>query len=313
MQYKDYYKLLGVQRGASLDEIKKAYRRLARKYHPDVSKESDAEARFKEVGEAYEVLKDPQKRAAYDRLGADWKAGQDFRPPPGWGREGSFGFGGRGGGGGFHRRRGGFSGGEFSDFFENLFGQGSPFGGAMDEEAFTKRRGSDQRTVLEITLEEAFQGGSRRVDVGGRKLQVKIPAGVSDGSQIRLAGQGEQPLVGGARGDLYLEMKIRPHRLFEVEGKDLTLKLPIAPWEAALGAKVSVPTPGGRIEMKIPADSQSGRKMRLKGRGLPGKPAGDLYVELRIVNPPADSERVKELYRRMAEETAFDPRAGMDR
>ena len=308
MQYKDYYKILGVQRGASQDDIKKAYRRLARKYHPDVSKEHDAEARFKELGEAYEVLKDPQKRAAYDRLGANWNAGQDFRPPPGWDREFNFG-GGRPGG--FHRRRGGFSGGDFSDFFENLFGQGSPFGGTMNEEAFANRRGADKRTVVKITLEEAFQGGTRRVDVGGKKLQVKIPAGVSDGSQIRLAGQGDQPLVGGARGDLYLELKIEPHRLFEVEGKDVTLKLPVAPWEAALGAKVSVPTPGGRIEMKIPPDSQSGRKMRLKGRGLPGKPAGDLFVELRIVNPPTESERAKDFYRRMAEEMAFDPRAGM--
>ncbi|GAB6041661.1 DnaJ C-terminal domain-containing protein [Endothiovibrio diazotrophicus] len=306
MQYKDYYRILGVPRDAPQDEIKRSYRRLARKYHPDVSKETDAEARFKEVGEAYEVLKDPQKRAAYDRLGANWKAGQDFRPPPGWEREFNFDFGGNRGG--FHRRRSGFSGGEFSDFFENLFGQGSPFGGSIDEEAFSKRRGADRRATLKITLEEAFQGGTRRVDVAGRALQVKIPAGVSEGSQIRLAGQGDMPLVGGPRGDLYLELKIEPHRLFEVNGKDLTLRLPIAPWEAALGGRVPVPTLAGRIELTVPAGSQGGRKLRLKGRGLPGSPTGDLYVELKIVTPPADSEQARNFYRRMAEELAFDPR-----
>ena len=306
MQYKDYYKTLGVDRGASQDEIKRAYRRLARKYHPDVSKEHDAEARFKELGEAYEVLKDPKKRAAYDRLGANWKSGQDFRPPPEWNREFNF-----GGGRGFGRRGGFGGGGDFSDFFENLFGQGSPFGGSINEEAFANRKGSDRRTPLPITLEEAFGGGSRRVDVGGRKLQVKIPAGISDGSQIRLAGQGDMPLVGGARGDLYLEVKIQPHRLYELEGRDLVLKLPITPWEAALGARISVPTLGGRVEMKIPAGSQSGGKLRLKGRGLPGKPAGDLYVALRIVTPPAESAAAREFYQRMERELPFDPRADL--
>lgn len=308
MQYKDYYKTLGVQRGASQDEIKRAYRRLARKYHPDVSKEHDAEARFKELGEAYEVLKDPQKRATYDRLGANWQQGQDFRPPPGW-NGGGFG-GRRPGGGGFHRR-GGFGGGDFSDFFENLFGQGAPFDGAVNEEAFKQRKGADKRTTLTVTLEEAYAGASRRVNVGGRKLQVKIPAGISDGNQIRLAGQGDMPAVGGARGDLFLEVKIQPHRLYELEGKDLTLKLPIAPWEAALGGKVPVPTLGGRIELKIPGGSQSGRKLRLKGRGLPGKPDGDLYVVLQIVTPPADSDRVREFYHRMERELPFDPRADL--
>jgi curved DNA-binding protein len=297
MQYKDYYKILGVERSASADDIKKAYRRLARKYHPDVSKEKDAEARFKEVGEAYEVLRDAEKRAAYDQLGANWRAGQEFRPPPGW-EDLSRGF----GGGDF---RGGSAGG-FSDFFESLFGGGF--------ERTTRSRGfaapgADQQAVLEVTLEEAYAGARKSVRFeGGRTLEVKLPAGVTNGQQIRLAGQGGEGIGGGSRGDLYLEVRIAPHPYFRLEGRDVHLDLPVTPWEAALGATVAVPTLGGRVEVKIPAGSQSGRKLRLKGRGLPGRTPGDQFVIVQIATPPANSDRARAFYQRMAQELPFDPR-----
>jgi curved DNA-binding protein len=323
MEYKDYYKILGVSRDASKDDIKQAYRRLARKYHPDVSKEPDAEARFKEINEANEVLKDPEKRAAYDALGSDWRAGQEFRPPPG---------------GGGYRREYHFTSddvdvGGFSDFFSSLFGGGlgdafrrsggrAGFGG-RGEDIF-RHRGQDQTARVEISLEEAFRGTTRelrletpepddqgRIRVRTRTLKVRIPAGVSQGRQIRLAGQGT-PGVGGAEpGDLYLEVDLRPHRLFQAEGRDILLRLPVAPWEAALGATVRVPTLGGAVSLKIPPGSQSGKRMRLKGRGLPGNPPGDQYVLIEIAAPPADTEAKKEAYRRMAEAFDFDPRAGL--
>ncbi|GAA5234401.1 J domain-containing protein [Verticiella sediminum] len=316
MEYKDYYKILGVARDAGADDIKKAYRRLARKYHPDVSKESGAEDKFKEVGEAYEVLSDPQKRAAYDELGPNWRAGQDFRPPPGW-REQHPGAADMGGGAHFQD----FSAEEaahFSDFFESLFGGARGFGaGARAQRAGP---GRDHHARIAIDLEDAFHGASRnislrepdvdaqgRVTLKERVLNVNIPAGVREGQQIRLAGQGE-PGSNGQRGDLYLEVVYNPHPHYQVDGKDLTVVLPVAPWEAALGGPVEVPTPAGPVEMTIPANSADGRRLRLRGRGLPGRPAGDLYAVLKVVWPPADTEKAKALYRRMAQELQFNPR-----
>ncbi len=310
MEFKDYYKIMGVDRNATQDEIKRAYRKLARKYHPDVSKEPDAEARFKEVGEAYEVLKDPEKRAAYDQLGANWKAGQEFHPPPGWDA-------------GFEFSGGGFTGGDtsaFSDFFEALFGRG--FGGATHRRSTFRAKGEDHHAKILVDLEDAFHGANRtitlqipEVDAHGhvrtrqRSLKVHIPKGIRQGQRIRLAGQGAPGIGGAPAGDLYLEVEFRPHPFYRVEGRDLYLDLPIAPWEAALGARVKVPTPGGVVDLKIPPNSKSGRKLRLKGRGIPDSPAGDLYVVLQIVTPPADSEKAKALYRQMAQELAFNPRA----
>jgi len=304
VEYKDYYQILGVPRTASSDEIKRAYRRLARKYHPDVSKEPDAEARFKEVNEANEALKDPEKRAAYDALGDQWRAGQEFRPPPGgraYHREFHFGPGEEAG---------------FSDFFASLFG--GAFGGGR--QAF-RRRGQDQTVRIEVTLEDAFHGATRELRLQTpelqpdgqvvsrvRTLKTRIPPGVTQGQQIRLAGQGAPGAGGGEAGDLYLEVDLAPHPRFRPEGKDLYLRLPLAPWEAALGATLEVPTLAGTVSLKIPAGSQSGRKLRLKGRGLPGKPPGDEYVVLEILAPPADTEAAREAYRRMAEVFAFDPR-----
>lgn len=333
MEYRDYYRTLGVDRNASAADIKKAYRRLARKYHPDVSKEPDAEKRFKEVAEAYEVLKDPEKRKLYDQLGSDWRAGQDFRPPPGWEQ------------GGGRRRAGAGAGsaefGDFSDFFESVFGGG--FGGSPFEEVFGgtrarhgraqgggrayggfARRGADRAARIAVSLEEAYHGASKTFtvedtepDASGavrrqsRNLRVRIPAGVTNGQRIRLAGQGDPGLGGGHRGDLLLEVHIAPHPTFHLRGRDVHLDLPVAPWEAALGATLKVPTLGGQVDLKIPPGSQSGRRLRLRGRGLPGKPPGDQYVTLKIVNPPADSEKAKKLFHRMANELDFDPRASL--
>ncbi len=312
MEYKDYYKILGVPRTASQEEIKRAYRKLARKYHPDVSKEPDAEARFKEINEAHEVLKDPEKRAAYDALGTQWQAGQEFRPPPGGFRQ-EFRYGGEE-----------VDLGQFSDFFASLFGGGlGGFSGFRQSGRKASRRGQDQTARVELTLEEAYQGTTRTLrletpqrDAQGqiksqlRTLRVRIPPGVSEGRQIRLAGQGLPGIGGGPAGDLYLQVHLRPHPFFQVEGRDVLLRLPVAPWEAALGAMVQVPTLGGPVSLRIPAGSQSGKRMRLKGRGLPGNPPGDQYVTLEIYTPEATTEAQKECYRRM--ETLFDdfrPRA----
>ncbi|APZ44031.1 DnaJ C-terminal domain-containing protein [Acidihalobacter ferrooxydans] len=307
MEFKDYYKLLGVPRDAPPDAIKKAYRRQARKYHPDVSKETDAEARFKEVSEAYEVLSDPEKRSAYDRLGANWKAGQDFRPPPGWEQAAGFG----GGAHGFSSAD--FNAGGFSEFFESLFGGGfrqtGPGTGRAGGSGF-RTRGQDQEATLSLDLETAYHGGRQSLRMGdGRTLAVNIPAGVSDGQRIRLTGQGAPGLGGGPAGDLYLSVHIQPHALYRVEGRDLLLDLPLAPWEAALGSTVTVPTLSGKVDLKIPAGSRAGRKMRLKGRGMPGKTPGDLYVILKIETPPAETQAHREFYERMRRELPFDPRA----
>ncbi|VAX14555.1 DnaJ-class molecular chaperone CbpA [hydrothermal vent metagenome] len=318
MEYKDYYDIMGVSKDATQDEIKRAYRKLARKYHPDVSKEADAEAKFKEVGEAYEVLKDPEKRAAYDQLGANWQAGQDFRPPPDWDA-------------GFEFSGGGYTQGDsaaFSDFFESLFGQRGFRGAGMGPGAGAgggfQMRGEDHHAKILIDLEDAYKGTTRtislrvpEVDAQGhvrtreRTLNVRIPKGVRQGQQIRLAGQGAPGVGSGAQGDLYLEVEFNPHSFYRVEGRDVFLELPVAPWEAALGAKVKAPTPDGTVDLSIPAGSAAGRKLRLKGRGIPGKQPGDLYVLLQIALPPANTEKAKALYKKMQQELAFNPRAGL--
>ncbi len=317
MEYRDYYKILGVARGATADEIKKAYRRLARKYHPDVSKEQDAEARFKEVQEAYEVLKDAEKRAAYDQLGSNWQQGQQFRPPPDWAS--GFEFRGRPGPGpGGGARAQDFDEGGFSDFFSSLFG-----GGGFSQAGASRRRaGRDSHARIDIDLEEAYQGGTRTfelqrpeaaadgtVQLRNHTVKVTIPKGLTSGQRLRLSGQGEAGPGGGPAGDLYLEIHIRPNSRFKLEGRDVTLTLPVAPWEAALGGTVTVPTLGGSVEMRIPPGSQSERKLRLRGRGLPGDPPGDQVVQLKIVVPPADTPEAKAFYERMREELAFDPRS----
>jgi curved DNA-binding protein len=322
MEFRDYYKILGVERSANADQIKTAYRRLARKYHPDVSKEPNAEARFKEMQEAYEVLRDPEKRAAYDQLGSDWKSGQSFRPPPDWGSD--FEFRGRPAGADASRRRAGAAAGgaafaeeDYSDFFSSLFGGGSPFAGAR-----ARAGGRDHHARIDITLEEAYGGTSRTlelkrpevkpdgsVELRSHTVRVAVPPGVTEGQLIRLAGQGEPGPAGGSPGDLYLEVHILLHRAFALDNRDVTITFPVAPWEAALGASVTVPTLGGPVEMRIPPGAQSGQKLRLRGRGLPGQPAGDEYVQLKVVLPPADSPQAKALYEEMRAKLNFDPRA----
>ena len=292
-------------REATQDEVKKAYRKLARKYHPDVSKEKDAEARMKEVNEAHAVLSDAEKRAAYDQLGQGNRAGQDFRPPPDW--DSGFEFSGRGPGGGNAT--------DFSDFFAELFtrrgGEGARF----------EARGDDHHAKILLDLEDAYRGATRlitlrvpnvnehgHVVLAERSLEVRIPKGVHEGQVIRLAGQGNAGMGGGPAGDLYLEVHFNPHPRFSVEGRDVYSTLPVAPWEAALGASVRSALPDGMVDVRVPEGSQSGRKLRLKGRGVPGAQSGDLYLVLEIVLPPADSPKARELYQTMARELAFDPR-----
>jgi curved DNA-binding protein len=289
MQYKDYYQVLGVARGAEADAVKRAYRKLARKYHPDVSKEKNAENKFKEVQEAYEVLRDPDKRAAYDQLGRDYRPGQQFRPPPDWGQR----FG--------HSDSQRFSDvNGFSDFFSSMFGgaAGSAAGG-MPPDADAGH--------LDVTVEEAFAGTKRRVMLNergrSRSVDVQIPAGVSEGQSLRISGA-------GGRSSLIFHIRVRPHALYAVQGRDVQIELPLAPWEAALGAKVAVPTLGGTVELTVPAGAQSGQKLRLRGRGFPGTPNGDQIVNIKLVTPAAQSAQAKEAYERMKTEFDFDPRAG---
>ncbi len=326
MKWKDYYKALGVERSAGDDEIKKAYRRLARKHHPDVNKASDSQARMQEINEANEVLRDPEKRAAYDSLGergqfaagAGGSAdGAGFRPPPDW--DPGFDFAGAEGG----------DFGSHSDFFEALFGGARRRGGRSADAAAgfesARMRGQDRHAKVVIPLEDAFAGATRslsfaepemnaqgEVTMRERRLDVAIPKGVRSGQQIRLAGQGSPGLGGAPAGDLFLEVEFAPHPTLRAEGRDLYLALPVAPWEAALGANVPVPTPGGTLEVTLPPGSKAGRKLRLKGRGIPGSSAnvaaGDFYAVLEIALPAADTEAKRELYRRMASELAFNPR-----
>jgi curved DNA-binding protein len=311
MEYKDYYKVLGVERSATQPDVKRAYRKLARKFHPDVNKDPGAEAAFKEVGEAYQVLGDAEKRAAYDQLGKDWKSGQEFRPPPNW--DAGFEFSGASSEGG---------GGDFSDFFDTLFGgmrgRDHPSRGQAEFHA----RGEHHHAKILIDLRDAFGGATRTISLRvphldekghvvlrDRALSVQIPKGVTEGQHIRLKGQGAPGAGRLPAGDLYLEVRFKPDPLYRVVGHDLYLDLPVAPWEAALGATVRTPTPAGPIMVKIPAGSFQGRELRIKGRGIPSAETGDLYAVLRIVLPPADTEKAKSIYADMARELSFDPRA----
>ncbi len=307
MEYKDYYKILGVERGASADEIKKAYRRQAKKYHPDVSKEADAEVRFKDVGEAYEVLKDSEKRSSYDQMGSNWKQGEQFRPSDDWRSRFDF-------DPDYNPNAGGRGNADFSDFFSSFFG-GANGGGHRGGGRQRAAKGENQTASINIDLEDALNGAKRTFTLsssngGQRTLTVNIPKGVKAGQKIRLSGQGGQGMAGA--GDLLLEITFNTHPFFKIEERDLYLTLPIAPWEAMLGASVQVPVPGGGSQgMKIPAGSKSGRKMRLKGKGIPGKPAGDLYLVLEVALPPAETEEAKAFYEKMAVEMPFNPRAAL--
>lgn len=313
MQYKDYYKVMGLSRNANQDEIKRAYRKLARKYHPDVSKEQNAEAKFKELGEAYEVLKDPQKRAAYDKLGSNWKAGEDFRPPPNWDE-------------GFEFKGGGFTGadaGAFSDFFEQLFGRAGFRPADRGERSF-HARGQDSHAKIYIDLKDSIQGTTRNislstpemdaqgyVQVKHRSLNIKIPKGIKPGQHIRLSGQGAPGSGGDKPGDLLLEVAFNNHPLYRISETDIYLDLPVTPWEAALGAKIKVPTPEGVVDLKIPPGSQQGSKLRLKGRGLPAKIPGDFFVVLQVALPPANTEQAKAAYQKMQQALDFNPRISL--
>jgi curved DNA-binding protein len=302
--FKDYYETLGVPRDASTDDIRKAYRKLARENHPDVNKDAGAEERFKEISEAHEVLRDEEKRKAYDRFGQNWKAGQDVS-----GAEGFEGFGRGNGGFGDGVRVEFGEGGDFSDFFEGLFGGGAGRrrggfggfgGGGFGGGGGFTARGQDQEAVLELSLEEAARGGRRKLSLGdGRDYDVNIPAGVRDGQRIRLAGEGP----GG--GDLFLRVRLKPHPRFRLEGRDLHTDLPIAPWEGVLGAEVELRTLDGTTRIKVPPGSSTGRKLRLRGQGFAG---GDLYAHLKVMVPKDPSDQERELWERLAEVSDFNPR-----
>jgi curved DNA-binding protein len=309
MEYKDYYQLLNLDRDATQAKIKSAYRKLARKYHPDVSKEPEAEEKFKAIGEAYEVLKNPDKRAAYDQLGNQWQEGENFHAPPGWDA-------------GFE-----FSGGpdnagaSYSDFFESIFGRG--FAGAgQASTAQTHPQAQDHHARIYISIEDAYKGATRevslhspqmnsdgRVTTRERSINLKIPQGVREGQNIRLAGQGMPGQGNSPSGDLYLQIVFQPHDLYRVDGRDVYLNCPIAPWEAALGAKLKIPTPNGIVNLNVPKDSQSGRKLRLKGQGIPANPIGHFFVTLNVILPTAKTESDRHIYREMEKQFAFNPRA----
>jgi curved DNA-binding protein len=309
VEFKDYYTVMGVARDATDAQIKQAYRKLARKYHPDVSKEKDAEARFKEVGEAYEVLKSPEKRAAYDQLGQDYRPGQDFKPPPNW--DSGFEFSGAGQGDA-----------AYSDFFDALFGAQARSGRGRSHAH--PGRGEDHHAKVLLDLQASLNGGTRsftlrmpEIDAEGRlvskerALNVQVPKGILAGQQIRLAGQGASAHGDGTPGDLYIEVEFQPDPVYRVDGRDLYLELPVAPWEAALGATVKTPTPGGNVELKIPPGSHAGTKLRLKGRGIPAAQPGDFFVVLQIALPPANGEKAKAAYAALAAAGAFNPRASL--
>lgn len=310
MEYQDYYKILGVERDASQDEIKRAYRKLARKYHPDLSSEDDAEDHFKRLGEAYEVLKDVEKRAAYDQLGADYRPGQDFNPPPNWDEGFEF--------------SGGFPDGDaaFSDFFESLFGR-RQYASRQNAPGF-QTAGRDHHAKVLIELEDTYNGatqmiglrvpeltGDGHVKVRDRKLNVQIPKGIQAGQHIRLAGQGEPGFGGMPTGDLLLEVQFKAHPTYRADGKDVYFNLPVTPWEAALGSKIKAPWPAGVVDLSVPAGAAQGTKLRLKGKGIPGTPAGDLYAVLQIALPAADSEEAQKLYREMKDGLSFNPRKSL--
>lgn len=312
MQFKDYYQTLGVARDETAESIKKAFRKLARKYHPDVSKEPDAELRMKEINEAYTVLSDPEKRAAYDQLGRGYQPGQDFRPPPDW--DAGFEFSGKG----FAP----YDAGDFSDFFAELFGR---MGGQRNDFHAHRRQfhgaGEDHHAKVLLDIEDAFTSPTRQialrvpqVDAQGhvrlvtRTLNVKIPMGVYEGQVIRLAGQGAPGFGEAAAGDLMLEVHFRPHSRFRADGRNLHLTLPVAPWEAALGSVVAVDLPASRLKIRIPEGAQGGHELRVRGKGIPGKPPGDLLLSIQVVLPPADTPKARQLYETMARELAFDPR-----
>ncbi|MFA5669306.1 MAG: DnaJ C-terminal domain-containing protein [Balneolaceae bacterium] len=317
MEYKDYYKTLEVSKSATAEQIKKAYRKLARKHHPDVSKDPDAEKNFKEIGEAYEVLKDPEKRKLYDQYGSDWETGKQraeyqkqYQQQYQGGSQGSgFGFDGNFGGGGY------------SDFFETLFGGARRQGGFRQQDI--RRKGEDIQASIKIPLKDAFNGSTRRisftiqsVESNGRvvnkpkKLNVNIPKGISDGQSIRLAGQGSPGVNGGENGDLFIKIEYEKDSVYSVQGADIYMNLPVAPWEAALGTSITVPLPGGSIKLKIPANSSHGNKLRLKGKGIPTKTSGDLYVIINIALPPADNEEAKKVYEQM-KGLNFNPRINL--
>ena len=310
MQFKDYYETLGVKRDATADDIKRVYRKLARKYHPDVSKEPNCEAQFKDVQEAYEVLKDADKREAYNRLGPNWKHGDNFTPAPEDDPHANY-------------RNAGFAdNADFSDFFAQVFGDRQ--GRQQARSDGFQMRGQDRSLRIQISLLDSYHGASRtlsftvpELDARGEARQtpktvnVTLPKGVIAGQRIRLAGQGGPGFNGGPAGDLFLEVEFEPDRHFHAEGHDIYLELPITPWEAALGAKVVVPTLGGKVELSIPPGSQAGRKLRLGGRGLPAHPAGDQYVVVTVFVPEAHDEEQRAVYREMARLMPTDPRADL--
>lgn len=329
MEFKDYYAALGVERSATQDEIKRAYRKLARKYHPDVSKEPDAEARFKDVAEAHEALSDVERRAAYDDIARRHASGQSFEPPPGW--DSGFEYSGRGGMPGRHAAgEGGFrDAGEFSDFFASLFGRGG-FEDGGDMQGGHAGRGSsqgrDHHAKVAIELLDAYRGARRmislrmptidangRITLQERQLEVSIPRGVREGQHLRLAGQGAAGQGGASAGDLYLQIELLPHPVFRVDGGDIEFDLPVAPWEAALGATVTAPTPDGSVQLSVPPGSPQGRRLRLKGKGLPGKTPGDLYAVVTIALPTPASEADRAAYGALARAfAAYNPRAALD-
>ena len=307
MEFRDYYQILGVEKTASADDIKKSYRKLARKYHPDVSKEADAEKKMKELNEANAVLSDPEKRAAYDQVGQGYHSGQEFQPPPDWDA-------------GFEFSGGGFSDADLhnqSDFFANLFGRA----GRARANTRHQARGEDHHAKIVIDLADTYHGASKAITLRAaevnnqgqlinkeRIVNVQIPKGVKAGQHIRLTGQGSAGFGGGTAGDLYLEIQFNADARYRIEARDVYETVSVTPWEAALGADIEVPTPVGPVQVKIPPDSQTGRKLRLKARGIPGEPAGDLYLLLSIVLPPADTEQARQIYMTMARELPFNPR-----
>lgn len=316
MEYKDYYKILGINNKAAADQIKKQYRKMARKYHPDVNTDKGAEQKFKDVAEAYEVLKDTKKRKAYDQYGSNWKEGQQHQQyqqqyQQQQGQERGF-----GGGSGFDFGGGFGDEGQFSDFFESLFGGGRSSGQSTSQTF----KGEDINASISIPIEDAYQGATRLITYQARSvtpegqitnkeinLKVKLPKGIKNNQKIRLAGQGSQGFNGGPAGDMYLKVVFQKHPIYQVDGADVFIKLPVSPWEAALGAKVEVPTPVSTIKMNIPEGSIQGKKLRLKGKGIPSKKPGDLYVVIDIVLPPAHSEKARKVYESM-KELDFDPR-----